>query len=663
MTKNTCTEKMVAQTRLRSKNRILGSPDERKEPAAASVLTAAQSLANLGPRQPAEPDGNFNIRRVKSLGAGLERDGGDPAEGMVTGNGNVVGDGEMEAAAASIRGAAERIGGAAADLNGAAHRLSQIDLNGGAVAIPRTAVETTSTTTTSRGTHAVMAPAMTSAMAPEVTSAMAPEVAPAMAPTVTTIAETAPPTIGATPVTTSHMAPVASAGAPTVSPTTTTTQGATGFSQPPPSETPHSIIKNFFKSRTRVSNSLAVKNLEIILKTNTPTEVAFIDVGLQMGALVPRGGYENHDGMSFVAFNEFHAEAANFLLSAYGALASPIDSEGYWIFGLKAYKRVSYCAKCKKGGRCHQDHLFEVLVYDLEENGCNPVTGPESLDLTRSFDHIRLYKKNANSRFNVPTKTQLPVTMTDLKAEEAESLIASYFPSGEIWTDNHSYFHFTITGSTPSQGVITEILKSIEFLQSKDFKRAFSTIFESNEPRDILEEGKLIQSRSQSLFALSCFLFYLLDQTSSEYDKLFESRGLRPCRGLGKFRQNLIPSGFVPLFARLEVEMELKSKIVGLSDFYSQQEHRTEEVCVTDEGCFLTRHPGSLSKFVESAFFPPMSTDEGCRSLKGFYLSHVLSLFHSLEPSLLGLYFPPGELDRVVNEIRVEVVCTVVAVT
>ena len=169
-----------------------------------------------------------------------------------------------------------------------------------------------------------------------------------------------------------------------------------------------------------------------------------------------------------------------------------------------------------------------------------------------------------------------------------------------------------------------------------------------------MEEGKLIQSRSQSLFALSCFLFFLLDTTNTEYDDYFKSRGLRPCRGLGRFRENLTPSGFVPLLVRLETEQELKSKIVCLSDFYSQKENRNEDVIVTDEGVFLTLHPGDQVKFVESAFFPPMSAEPGFKSLKSFFLSRVLTFFHSIDPSLLSLYFPSNELNKLVEEIEIE---------
>ena len=106
-----------------------------------------------------------------------------------------------------------------------------------------------------------------------------------------------------------------------------------------------------------------------------------------MGALVPRAGYRNHDNMSFASFDEFDDEARNFLLSTWGQLASPVGPDGYWIFGLNAYKSVSFCKNCKKGGRSSCNHLFECLVLDLEANGRNPVTGPESLDLTRSFEN------------------------------------------------------------------------------------------------------------------------------------------------------------------------------------------------------------------------------------------------------------------------------------
>ena len=308
---------------------------------------------------------------------------------------------------------------------------------------------------------------------------MAPAVAPAMAVFMASQAE-APPTVAAiaAPIATSNMAPVAPSEAPTGEPTTPSTLGAMGFTLPPASgDVQHSFMKGFFQRKTKVSNNLVVKNAAVMLQQNTPTHFQFINVGIRPGALVPRGGYKTHEGIVFSSFDEFEAEARNFLLSSWGQLASPVGPDGYWVFALKSYKRVNFCKNCKKGGRSSCNHLFECLVLDLEANGRNPVTGPESLDLCRSFDRIRLFKPTATSRFVVPTKIQQTKTMTDLTAEETESLISAFFPSGKIKTDRDGFFHFTITENTPNQGVITEILKSIEHIKSKNFKRALDTIF------------------------------------------------------------------------------------------------------------------------------------------------------------------------------------------
>ena len=248
---------MVVTTRSRSRGRRLDDPLEEEAPAAATKIAAAQSLANLAPNGiDLEPDGAFNIRRVKSLQTGLER-GVDTAVAMETGGDDVVGDGEIGAAAASIRGAAERIGGAAADLNGAATRLSRIDLAGGAAASPRTAMVAASTSTTSGTAPTTMAMAVVMASQAE-----------------------APPTVAAisAPIATSNMAPVAPSEAPTGEPTTPSTLGAMGFTLPPAmGDVQHSFMKGFFQRKTKVSNNLVVKNAAVMLQQNTPTHFQFIN--------------------------------------------------------------------------------------------------------------------------------------------------------------------------------------------------------------------------------------------------------------------------------------------------------------------------------------------------------------------------------------------------